>query len=118
MTNKNKYLALSALGFFMTGCTGIMTKTQAGLSAATFCGVAAGAGTYLSRDSDQWIAAPAAVGSALLCGGLAYLLTEDPKTETATATATATTTTSSSAAKTGSQTSAKTGSQTGSQTSA
>ena len=76
--SRNKYLALTALGFFMTGCAG-MTKNQAALSAAAFCGVAAGAGVGTSRDSDQWVAAPAAVGSALLCGGLAYLFTEDPK---------------------------------------
>lgn len=78
MTNKNKYLALSALGFFMTGCTG-MTKNQAALVSAAVCGVAAGTGVGVSRDHDQWAAAPAALGGALLCGGLAYLFTEDPK---------------------------------------
>lgn len=78
MTNKNKYLALSALGFFMTGCTG-MTKNQAGLVSAAVCGVAAGTGVGVSRDHDQWAAAPAALGGALLCGGLAYLFTQDPK---------------------------------------
>ena len=33
MTNSNKYLALTALGFFMTGCTGL-TKNQAALVGA------------------------------------------------------------------------------------
>jgi len=42
MTNTNKYLALSALGFFMTGCTGL-TKNQAALVGAAVCG-AGGAG--------------------------------------------------------------------------
>jgi len=78
MKNRNKYLALTALGFFMTGCTG-MTKNQAAISGAAFCGISAGLGVGLSRDHDQWAAAPAALGGALLCGGLAYLLTEDPK---------------------------------------
>jgi outer membrane protein OmpA-like peptidoglycan-associated protein len=79
MTNKNRYLALSALGFFMTGCTGTMTKNEAALSAAAFCGASAGLGVGLSRDHEQWAAAPAALGGALICGGLAYLLTENPK---------------------------------------
>ena len=34
----NKYLALSALGFFLTGCTGVMTKNQAALVGAAVCG--------------------------------------------------------------------------------
>ena len=38
----NKYLALTALGFFLTGCTG-MTKNQAALLGAAVCG-AGGAG--------------------------------------------------------------------------
>ena len=38
MTNANKYLALTALGFFMTGCTGL-TKNQAALVGASVCGV-------------------------------------------------------------------------------
>jgi hypothetical protein len=69
---KSQYAALLAGGFFLTGCTG-MTKTQAAIVGASFCGVATGAGVGTSRDHDKWIAAPAAIGSALLCGGLAYL---------------------------------------------
>ena len=76
--NKSKYLALTALGFFLTGCAG-MTKNQAALVGAAFCGTATGAGVGTSREHDKWVAAPAAVGAALICGGLAYLMTEDPK---------------------------------------
>ena len=77
--NKSKYLALTALGFFMTGCTGVMTKNQAALVGATLCGTATGAGVGTTRSHDKWVAAPAALGAALVCGGLAYLMTEDPK---------------------------------------
>src|SRR6516164_7901054 len=69
---RNKQLVLATLGLFLTGCTG-MTKTQAAIVGASFCGISAGAGVGASRDNDKWIAAPAAIGSALLCGGLAYL---------------------------------------------
>lgn len=69
-----KQLALAVLGFFVTACTG-MTKNHAALVGAAFCGTAAGAGVGATRDHDKWVAAPAAIGSALLCGGLAYLLT-------------------------------------------
>ena len=80
MTNSNKYLALTALGFFMTGCTG-MTKNQAALVGATVCGLGAGGGVAAARngESNQWVAGPAALGGAILCGGLAYLFTENPK---------------------------------------
>ena len=86
MTNANKYLALTALGFFMTGCTGL-TKNQAALVGAAVCGVGGGAAGAMS--AHQGIggkhrneAAGAAIGAvtgALICGGLAYLMTEDPK---------------------------------------
>ena len=80
---KNKYLALAALGFFISGCTGVMTKNQAALVGALTCGTmgAAGAGAT-ARDHDRSVGgsvAVGAIGGALLCGGLAYLLTEDPK---------------------------------------
>ena len=71
---RNKQMAFVALGMFLTGCTGVMTKTQAALVGATLCGTAAGAGVGTSRDHDKWIAAPVAIGSALLCGGLALSL--------------------------------------------
>src|SRR5262245_66273698 len=40
---KNKYLAISALGFFLTGCAG-MTKNQATLVAASTCAAGGAAG--------------------------------------------------------------------------
>ncbi len=86
MTNSNKYLALTALGFFMTGCTGL-TKNQAALVGAAVCGAGgAGAGAASAhqgiggRHRNEAVgAAIGAVGGALICGGLAYLMTEDPK---------------------------------------
>jgi len=39
--NRNKHLALAALGFFLTGCTGL-TKNQAALVGASVCGVMGG----------------------------------------------------------------------------
>jgi outer membrane protein OmpA-like peptidoglycan-associated protein len=88
MTNSNKYLALTALGFFMTGCTG-MTKNQAALVGAGICGVGGGSagaviahqGTNGHHRNEAVGAAIGAVTGALICGGLAYLLTEDPKPE-------------------------------------
>ena len=78
---KNKYLAISALGFFLTGCAG-MTKNQAALSAAAACGfVGGGTGGAIADHSDKSIPAGVAIGivsGALLCGGLAYLLTPEP----------------------------------------
>src|SRR5215212_5803992 len=83
---KNKYLALSALGFFLTGCVGL-TKNQAALVGATLCGVGGGAGGAVAAHNhvegkhrnEAVGAAIGAVTGAVLCGGLAYLLTEDPK---------------------------------------
>jgi hypothetical protein len=61
----SKHLALAALGFFVTGCTGVMTKNQAAIVGATLCGVSAGAGVGAARrNNNAWIAAPAAIGSA------------------------------------------------------
>ena len=82
--NKNKYLALTALGFFMAGCTG-MTKNQAALVGALTCGAAGGAaGGIITHNTGHKISEGAAipigaVTGALICGGLAYLMTEDPK---------------------------------------
>src|SRR6266403_5884151 len=74
----SKHLALAALGFFVTGCTG-MTKNQAAIVGATTCGAMTAAGVAGSRTHDRWVAAPAALGAALICGGLAYLVAEEPK---------------------------------------
>ena len=48
---KNKYLAISTLGFFLTGCTGTtMTKNQAALTAAATCAfIGGGSGGAHSR---------------------------------------------------------------------
>jgi outer membrane protein OmpA-like peptidoglycan-associated protein len=84
--NKSKYLALTALGFFMTGCTG-MTKNQAALVGASVCGaMGAGAGAAVAHNgingkhrNEAAGAAIGAVSGALICGGLAYLIAQDPK---------------------------------------
>jgi outer membrane protein OmpA-like peptidoglycan-associated protein len=84
---KNKYLALGALGFFMTGCTGVMTKNQAALVGAATCGAMGGMGGAAaahngvggSHRNEAVGAAIGLVSGALICGGLAYLMTEDPK---------------------------------------
>jgi outer membrane protein OmpA-like peptidoglycan-associated protein len=83
---KNKYLALTALGFFLTGCAGL-TKNQAALVGATLCGIGGGAGGAVAAHNgvngkhrnEAMGAGIGAVSGAILCGGLAYLLTEDPK---------------------------------------
>jgi len=79
---KNKYLVLGALAVFISGCTGVMTKNQAAVVGAVTCGVlgaGAGAGISSQNNNKGGTIAGTAIGSALLCGGLAYLLTEDPK---------------------------------------
>jgi OOP family OmpA-OmpF porin len=81
---KKNYLALAVLGFFVTGCTGVMTKNQAAVVAGLTCGTMAGVGLGVSAKNDHnrnptGSAIGGALGGALLCGGLAYLLTEDPK---------------------------------------
>ena len=82
--NKSKYLALTALGFFMTGCTG-MTKNQAALVGAAICGAGgAAAGGVIIHNTGHKLSEGAAipigaVTGALVCGGLAYWLTEEPK---------------------------------------
>ena len=83
---KNKQLALVALGFFLTGCTG-MTKNQAALVGAGVCGAMGAAGGAVAahqgiNGKHRNEAAGAAIGAvtgALICGGLAYLMTEEPK---------------------------------------
>jgi outer membrane protein OmpA-like peptidoglycan-associated protein len=82
----NKYLAWAALGFFLTGCTG-MTKNQAALVGAATCGAmgamggaaAAHQGINGKHRNEAAGAGIGAVTGALICGGLAYLMTEDPK---------------------------------------
>src|SRR5438132_2267761 len=83
---KNKYLALSALGFFLSGCTGTgLTKNQAALLGVVGCGaVGAGVGVGIGhtthhRENEGAVAAIGAVIGVLLCGALAYLTIEEPK---------------------------------------
>ncbi|MSP41685.1 MAG: OmpA family protein [Deltaproteobacteria bacterium] len=81
-----RYLALTALGFFLTGCAG-MTKNQAALWGAGLCGAGGAAmGAVMAHQGIEGKhrneAAGAAIGAtagALICGGLAYLIAEDPK---------------------------------------
>ena len=47
---KNKYLAISALGFFLTGCAG-MSKNQAALVGAATCGAGGLAGGALAANN-------------------------------------------------------------------
>ena len=83
---KNKYLAISALGFFLTGCAG-MSKNQAALVGAATCGAGGAAGGAMAANNGvegkrRNVAAGAGIGlvtGALLCGGLAYLIAEEPK---------------------------------------
>jgi len=82
---KNKYLALTALGFFLSGCTGVLTKNQAALVGALTCGAAgAAAGGIITHNTGHRLSEGAAipigaVTGAVICGGLAYLMTEDLK---------------------------------------
>ena len=82
---KNKYLALTALGFFLSGCTGVLTKNQAALVGALTCGAAGtAAGGIITHNTGHRLSEGAAipigaVTGAVICGGLAYLMTEDPK---------------------------------------
>jgi outer membrane protein OmpA-like peptidoglycan-associated protein len=81
----NKYLALTAVGFFLTGCT--MSKNEAALVGALTCGaIGGGAGATIAHQGVEGKhrneAAGAAIGAvtgALLCGGLGYLLAQEPK---------------------------------------
>src|SRR5262245_58056604 len=83
---KNKYIAISALGFFLTGCAG-MTKNQAALVAAGTCGAGGAAGFAAAAHNgingkhrpEEIGAAMGLATGALLCGGLAYLIAQEPK---------------------------------------
>lgn len=79
---RKKYIALTLLGFFLSACTGVLTKKQATVVAGLTCAAAGGAaGGVLGHPHNNtgWAIPVGAVTGALLCGGLAYLLTEDPK---------------------------------------
>ena len=103
--NKNKYLALTAAGFFLAGCAG-MTKNQAALVGASVCGaMGAGVGAAVAHNGidgehrNEGIGAGIGlVSGALICGGLAYLIAQDPKPAATTTTTSATTATATSSA--------------------
>ncbi len=83
---KNKHLALIAAGFFLSsGCAGMTYKQKAALTGAAVCGAVGGAGGSAvghnvgDRRNEGAGAAIGAVTGALICGGLAYLLAEEPK---------------------------------------
>ncbi len=82
--DKSKIVAVTALGFFLAGCS--MSKNQAALVGATVCGAggAAMGGVIANNqhDSHKHAGAGAAIGAvtgALVCGALGYLLAQEPK---------------------------------------
>ena len=46
---KNKSLVLAATGFFLSGCTGVMTKNQAAMVGGATCGLMGGMGGAARR---------------------------------------------------------------------
>jgi len=81
-----RFVSLSVLLFFVTGCAQLTYRNKAALTGAAICGVvgaaAGGAIAHNSNDHDisegQGIPIGAIAG-ALLCGSLAYLFAEEPK---------------------------------------
>ena len=81
----SKHLALTALGFFLTGCAG-MSKTQSALVGAAACGAGgAGVGAAVAHHGINGSHVNEAIGAgiglvtgALICGGLAYLIAQEP----------------------------------------
>ena len=106
--DRKALLAFSvSAGLVLNGCAGMSKRTETALIAAAACGVpAAVAGGLVANNNDANVhmrvpagAAAGLFGGALICGGLAYLLTPEPpppaaKAGTATTTTTATATTS------------------------
>src|SRR6516165_10480404 len=87
MTDKKSWLAVAVgAGLILNGCSG-MSKNQAALIGAVGCGIPAGvAGGLVAHNNDPNVHMPVGAGAvagvvtgALLCGGLAYLLTPEPK---------------------------------------
>ena len=90
--NKQKLLSLIVLGVFLSGCattdnwtpTGWTRRQTVAATAAAVCGIAgANASGWINHNNghplNEGKAIPAGfVGGALLCGGLAYLLTPEP----------------------------------------
>jgi hypothetical protein len=83
MSGKKPWLGVVVgAGLVLNGCAG-MTKNQAALVGAATCGVGGAGGGAMgahNRDNAEWKGALiGGVGGALLCGGLAYLIAQDPK---------------------------------------
>ena len=90
--NKQKLLSLIVLGVFLSGCattdnwtpTGWTRRQTVAATAAAVCGIAgANASGWINHNNghplNEGKAIPAGFfGGALLCGGLAYLLTPEP----------------------------------------
>ena len=90
--NKQKILSLIVLGVFLSGCattdnwtpTGWTRRQTVAATAAAVCGIAgANASGWINHNNghplNEGKAIPAGFfGGALLCGGLAYLLTPEP----------------------------------------
>ncbi len=80
--NRERIIAGMIAGIFLSGCTG-MSRNQAALVGAATCGTmgAAGGAAYAtnSDNTGYYTVAIGAVAGALICGGLAYLITQDPK---------------------------------------
>ena len=110
MSDRKSWLAVVVgVGLVLNGCAWMSnrTRTENALIAAAACGIpAAVAGGLVANNNDANVhmrvpagAAAGLFGGALICGGLAYLLTPEPPppcakagaTTTTTATATATT---------------------------
>jgi hypothetical protein len=113
---KEKLLAWIVLGFFLSGCAGWSRRETVTAAAAATCGIIGGnVSGWVNHNNGHGLnegkAIPAGVvGGALLCGGLAYLLTPEPPPPS-------TTSSSTSAATSSTDTEAKTGSSSASPTS-
>jgi len=114
--NSQKLLAWIVLGIFLNGCgmTDRWTRRETvTAAAAATCGIIGGnvsgwVNHHNGHPLNEGKAIPAGFfGSALLCGGLAYLLTPEPPPPP-TATTTTTSSTASTEAETGSATSSST----------
>ena len=87
MIDRKAWLAVAVgTGLVLHGCAGMSKRTETALIAAAACGIPAGvAGGLVANNNDPNVhmrvpagAAAGLFGGALICGGLAYLLTPEP----------------------------------------
>ena len=87
MSGKKSWLGVVVgAGLVLNGCAGMSKRTETALIAAAACGIpAAVAGGLVANNNDANVhmrvpagAAAGLFGGALICGGLAYLLTPEP----------------------------------------